>query len=131
MSFVTGIFPSILKTSKVISIFKKGSSLKASNYRPFSLLSNIEKIYEKLMYNRLVSFLNTHNQIYSKQFDFIKSHSTVHTLINIVERIRESLDDGEFVCGVFVDLQKAFDTVNHEILLSKLNHYEWYTWSSQ
>ena len=75
------------------------------------------------MYSRLVSFLNAHNQIYSRQFGFRKSHSTVHTLINIVERIRESLDNGEFACGVFVDLQKAFDTVDHEILLAKLNHY--------
>ena len=123
MSFATGIFPSILKTSKVIPVFKKGSPLEASNYRPISRLSNIEKIYEKLMYSRLVSFLNAHNQIYSRQFGFRKSHSTVHTLINIVERIRESLDNGEFACGVFVDLQKAFDTVDHEILLAKLNHY--------
>ena len=123
MSFATGIFPSILKTSKVIPVFKKGSPLEASNNRPISLLSNIEKIYEKLMYSRLVSFLNAHNQIYSRQFGFRKSHSTVHTLINIVERIRESLDNGEFACGVFVDLQKAFDTVDHEILLAKLNHY--------
>jgi len=75
------------------------------------------------MYNRLVDFLNQSNQIYTRQFGFRKAHSTANTLINIVERIRESLDKGEFACGVFVDLQKAFDTVDHKILLHKLCHY--------
>ena len=134
-SFVTGTFPSVLKTSKVVPVFKnKGSPLDVSNYRPISLLSNIEKIYEKIMYSRIINFLNRFSQIYTKQFGFRKAHSTVDTLINITERIRESLDKGEFACGVFVDLQKAFDTVDHEILLAKLNHYgirgvinDWFT----
>jgi len=67
--------------------------------------------------------MHLHKQSYSIQFGFRKSHSTIHTLINIVERIRESIDKSEFACGVFVDLQKAFDTVGHEILLAKLKHY--------
>ena len=75
------------------------------------------------MYPRLIGFLNQFNQIYTRQFGFRKSHSTTLTLINIVERVRESLDKGEFARGVFVDLQKAFDTVDHEILLTKLSHY--------
>ena len=120
-SFATRIFPSALKISKVIPVFKnKGSPLEVSNYGPISLLSNIEKIYEKMMYSRLMSFLNHFNQIYSRQFGFPKAHSTINTLINIVERIRGSLDKGEFACGVFVDLQKVFDTVDHEILLANL-----------
>ena len=124
LSFETGVFPSTLKVSKVIPVYKnKGSPLEAGNYRPISLLSNIEKIFEKVIYSRLIDFLNQFNQIYARQFGFRKSHSTIHTLINIVERIKHSLDKGEFVCGVFVDLQKAFDTVDHEILLAKLNHY--------
>ena len=123
-SFASGIFPTVLKISKVVPVFKnKGSPLEVSNYRPISLLSNLEKIYEKVMYSRLIGFLEENNQIYSRQFGFRKSHSTENTLINIVERIRNSLDNGEFACGVFVDLQKAFDTVDHEILLAKLNHY--------
>ena len=75
------------------------------------------------MYCRLIKFLETFNCIYSLQFGFRKKHSTNHTLINITENIRNALDSGQFACGIFVDLQKAFDTVDHEILLSKLNHY--------
>ena len=123
-SFETGIFPSLLKTSKVVPVFKnKGSPLEVSNYRPISLLSNIEKIYEKVMYSRVINFLDSQNLLYSRQFGFRKSHSTLHTLTVIVERIRKCLDKGELACGVFVDLQKAFDTVDHQILISKLDHY--------
>ena len=75
------------------------------------------------MYSRLVSFLDRFKIIYSKQFGFRKKHSTSDIVNVIVERIRKALDDGHFACGVFVDLQKAFDTVDHEILLHKLNHY--------
>ena len=108
-SLETGTFPSLLKTSKVFK--NKGSPLEVSNYRSISLLSNIEKIYEKVMYTRVTSFLDSQNLIYSRQFGFRKSHSTLHTLTVIVERIRKSLDIGELACGVLVDLQKVFDTV--------------------
>ena len=97
--------------------------MEPSNYRPISLLSNLEKILEKLMYSRLVSFLDRFEIIYSKQFGFRKKHSTSDIVNIIVERIRKALDDGQYACGVFVDLQKAFDTVDHEILLQKLKHY--------
>ena len=87
-----------------------------SNYRPISLLSNLNKILEKLMFVRVLSFLDKENVIYKQQFGFRPKQSTTHAIISITEKIREVLDKGKFACGVFVDLQKAFDTVNHEVL---------------
>ena len=113
---MTGVFPSVLKTAKVVPVFKKDSKLDYSNYRPISLLSNIEKILEKLMYKWLYTFLNNNNIIYNLQFGFRQRYSTSHALINITENIRKVLDDENIGCGVFVDLQIAFYTVDHRIL---------------
>ena len=123
LSFATGCHPDILKISKTISIYKKGSRLSVCNYWPISLLSNLNKILEKLAHNRVYKFLEDFQCIYSLQFGFRKKHSTNHALIDITETIRQALDNKKFACGVFVDLQKAFDTVNHDILISKLEHY--------
>ena len=118
LSFATGIYPDKLKVAKVIPIFKnKGDQLILSNYRPISLLSNINKIFEKLVYSRLYSFQTIHNCIYELQFGFRAKHSTNHALFSLTEMIREALDNGKFACGIFIDLQKAFDTVDHHILL--------------
>ena len=124
LSFETGVFPSALKLVKVIPIFKnKGSTQDFNNYRPISLLSNIDKIFEKLVHSRLISYLDNFNALYRKQYGFRKKHSTAHALISLTEQIRKSLDNGQFSCGVFIDLQKAFDTVDHNILLEKLKNY--------
>ena len=120
---MTGVFPSVLKTAKVVAVFKKDSKLDYSNYHPISLLSNIEKILEKLMYKKLYTFLNNNNVIYNLHFVFRQQYSTSHAFSNITENIRKALDDGNIGCGVSVDLQKAFDTVDHKILLAKLNLY--------
>ena len=123
LSFITGVFPFVFKTEKVVPVFKKDSTLDYSNYRPISLLSNIEKMLEKLMYKRLYTLLNSNNVIYSLKFGFTQQYSTSHALVNITENIRKApLDDGNIGCGVFVGFQKAFDTVDHQILLIKLNH---------
>ena len=93
------------------------------NYCPISLLSNIEKTFEKLMYKCLYKFLNDNNILYELQFGFKQNFSTTHPLTNSTENITPALDEGKIGCGIFVDLQKAFDTVEYEILLSKLDHY--------
>ena len=123
LSLSSGQHPDILKISKTIPIYKKGSRLLVSNYRPISLLSNLNKILEKIVHSRVYEFLEHFQCIYSLQFGFRKKHSTNHALIDITETIRQALDKKKHVCGVFVDLQKAFDTVNHDILISKLEHY--------
>ena len=123
MSLVEGIFSSLNKEADICPIHKKNERTKCENYRPVSLLPNISKIFERIMYTRLDSFLNSSEIIYKYQFGFRKHYSTNHALLSIVEQIRNSLDKKMFTCGIFIDLEKAFDTVNHQILLSKLYHY--------
>ena len=118
-----GVFPSLLKLASICPIYKKNDRTKSENYRPISLLSNISKIFERAMYNRIELFLNDFEIIYKLQFGFRKKMSTNHALLSITEEIRRNLDNKTFSCGVFVDLEKAFDTVNHKILTSKLEHY--------
>ena len=119
MSLSTGQFPSVLKIAKVIPIHKKQSKVYYTNYRPISLPSNTEKTIEKLIYKRLSNFLDINNLIDSLQLGFRPKYSTTHALINLIESIRQSLDEGTFGCGIFVDMQKAFDTVDHKFLLHK------------
>ena len=120
--FFTGTFPDACKIAKVISLHKKDSTLECNNYRPILLLSNIWKIIEKLLHERLYSFLEHSKCISNLQFGFRPIHSTNHALISITEQIKTSLDKNKFACGVFLDFQKSFDTVNHKNLLSKLSH---------
>ena len=113
----------MLKIARVIPIYKKQSKIDYTNYRPISLQSNIEKIIEKIVYKRLSIFLDINNLIYSLDFRLRPKCSTTHALINLTESIRQYLDEASSGCGIFVDLQKAFDTVDHKILLHKLEYY--------
>ena len=93
------------------------------NYRPISLLSIFSKIFEKLIYGRMYKFLDVNNLIYNRQFGLRTNYSTEHALICLTENIKNLLDSGNVVCGVFIDLEMAFDTVKHKILCDKLPYY--------
>ena len=119
-----GYFPYELKTAKVIPLFKnKGDINDITNYRPISLLSVLSKLFEKLVHKKLYAYLDENNIINECQFGFRASHSTSHALINATENLYKSLDNDLHTLGIFIDFSKAFDTVNHAILCSKLEHY--------
>ena len=115
--FNQGIFPNLLKIANVTPTHKKGEKLDFNNCRPISL-SNTSKIYEKCMHTCLTNFLQVNKLIFSDQFGFHNGYSTNNALTSLTEMIRKALDEGRFSCGVFIDLQKAFGTVYHGILLS-------------
>ena len=123
LSLQKGVFPSELKIAKVVPLYKGGDEVYLVNYRPVSVLPVFSKLLERLMYDRLIVFLDEMNLLYNFQFGFRKEHSTAIALMLLVDRISEALHEGEYVLGVFIDVSKAFDTVNHTILLSKLWHY--------
>ena len=123
LSFKTGIIPDLCKIAKVVPIFKKEDPLLCKNYRPISLLPIFSKIFVKIIYTRMYKFLDKNHLLYDKQFGFRNKHSTSHALINLTESIKNYLDNKELVSGIFIDLEKAFDTVNHEILCNKLTYY--------
>ena len=111
-----------LKIANVVPIHKKQSKLFCSNYRPILLLSNLEKILEKLMYSRIFKFFNDNKSIYSLQFGFRYKYSTTHALISLTKEIGKKIDEGNIGCGIFIDLQKAFDIVEYDTLLAKPEH---------
>ena len=120
--FEKGVCPEHFKTAIVKPIFKKGESQLIENFRPISLLSNISKIFEKAFKNRLVKFLTKNNQLSKKQFGFQNNKSTNDAISLLTTKIAGQLDMGRPCAAVFVDLAKAFDTVCHRKLLSKVEH---------
>src|SRR6266516_660556 len=123
LSFETGTFPDCLKMVKVIPLFKNGDKKFVTNYRPISLLNVFGKILEKLMCTRLDSYLTKYKLLYDFQFNFRRGYSCTLALIDVINTIQRELGNKNHVMGLFMDLSKAFDMVNHDILLSKLSHY--------
>ena len=122
-SFVTGIFTSELKIANVVPIFKSGDEMVFSNYRPVSVLPVFSKLLERLVYNRLISHINDNKLLHEYQFGFQKGKSTYLAIMMLVDKITEALDQGGSVVGEFLDFSKAFDTVDHKILLQKMDNY--------
>ena len=123
LSLSTGICPNSLKIAKIIQIFKKDDPSQISNYRPISLLPGISKVLEKIIYKRLYMFLINNKILIPNQYGFRKNHSTDYALINLCDKIVNALSNKEHMIGIFLDLGKAFDTINHQILLYKLKTY--------
>ena len=123
LSLQSGIFPEALKIAKVTPVFKKGSPYDTNNYRPISILPTLSKILEKVVYKQLESFLEKHALIFKHQYGFRKNYSTKLALINLLNDILHMIDDGNIVLGIYLDLTKAFDTIDHDILCDKLSLY--------
>ena len=121
LSLAEGIFPDELKITNVLPLYKGDNPMRFNNYRPVSLINIISKVFKKVMYTRLMSFLE--KKMYNKQFGFRKLHSTYMTLMRLIDKLTNAIEKGEYGIGVFLDFSKAFDTVDHTILLSKLYHY--------
>ena len=123
-SLHTGIFPDRLKIAKVVPLFKdKGDDFDFENYRPISLLSVISKVYERVAYDQLYDFFDSNDLFYKSQYGFRKGHSTEHALLELYDRVLRNVDKQHDPFAIFLDLSKAFDTIDHAILISKLNHY--------
>ncbi|PNF29254.1 hypothetical protein B7P43_G10478, partial [Cryptotermes secundus] len=118
-----GIFPDLLKIAKVRPVYKKGNRQEASNYRPIALLSVFSKILEKIMYSRLVSFTTKYKILTENQHGFQKNKSTTSACLSFIGKVQEALDRRLGVVGIFFDLSKAYDVIDHDILLEKLEHY--------
>lgn len=120
LSFQSGVFPDKLKHAVVIPIYKTGSRVQCNNYRPISLLSCFSKVFEKIMKQKIINFLNKVNFFSSNQFGFRSGLDTEQALLNFMSNVYEGLNDGNPTSGLFLDIKKAFDTVDHNILLHKL-----------
>lgn len=122
-SLLQGIVPDILKISKVTPVDKGGEETDPTNFRPISTLSALTQIFEKLVYKQLINFIEKHDILFQFQFGFRKGRSTAQAITEITDNLRRAIDNNLYTCGIFLDFSKAFDTVNHKILIHKLNSY--------
>ena len=116
LSFLTGIIPNALKIACVTPVYKANSKENFSNYRPISVLPCFSKILEKLMHKRAITFLNKNNILSNNQYGFRAGPLTQQVVIELVDKISQAIERKEYTVGLFLDLSKAFDTVNHHIL---------------
>ena len=115
------MFPSELKLARVVPILEAGDSSDLTNYRPISVLTFFAKVLEKIVYNKVMDFISENNVLYYHRYGFRKGRSTQQAIIILVDRITKSQDIGDIVIALFIDLKKAFDTIDHRILLRKFN----------
>ena len=122
-SMTDGVFPDCLKIAKIVPVFKSENEKLVSNYRPISILTTFSKIFEKVIFARLNDYMGKNKILHENQFGFRKGLSTCTALLQLVDGLADSIDRKKVTVGVFIDLAKAFDTVDHRILLRKLEHY--------
>jgi hypothetical protein len=111
------VFPSCVKLVRVVPVLKSGSQLVLNNYRPISILNIFSKIFEHVLHNRIQKYIDAHS---GSQYGFVHSSNTLQTTTSLMSFVREKLDAGLSVVGFFIDLRKAFDCVDQNLLLSKM-----------
>ena len=122
-SISSGIVPDNFKVANVIPIYKKDSQTNLSNFRPISPLSIFNKLLEKLISNRLLTFLERETVFFKGQFSFRAKHLTDYAILSMIDKVQQAIDKGDLSCALFLDFSKAFDTVDHDILIDKLEYY--------
>ena len=118
-----GIFPNQLKIAKVVPIFKTGDDTLFTNYRPISLLPSTSKVVERVIFNQLYTYFETNKLFYRSQYGFRKRHSTEFAALELVDKLLYMMDKGQVPLGIFLDLSKAFDTIDHKKMIKKLEFY--------
>ena len=119
----TGIFPDKLKIAKVVPIYKSEDENIFNNYRPISILPALSKVFEKIIFNQTYSYFDDHNLFFGNQYGFRKKHSTELAVLEVINRNTNQLDKGQTPMNIYLDLSKAFDTLDHDILINKLQYY--------